>query len=398
MAGIYVHIPFCKSKCPYCNLFSLASQKKKDAFLQALNREIALVADYLSGQRIETVYFGGGTPSLYQPANLQQILDTIADTFSFTMQNGSKAHDPPQSKSAITGHYHEEYLPELSIELNPDDVTGTFVSELKKTSFNRISLGVQSFNDEELKYLKRIHTVDQSLRAIRMLKDQGFDNISIDLIYGIPGSTGELWKRNLEVAFSLEVPHISAYALTVESGTALAWMIQNQRTALIDEELMISQYQILTRTAAIHGFEHYEISNFALPGWYSRHNTGYWHDVHYLGLGPSAHSYNGTSRRWNVNNLTEYLHGVSESHLQYEEETLTLEQKYNEYIMTSLRTMWGCNSDTISRLFSKWSDAFKKKADSLTDQGLVYEFSGVYYLTEKGKLFADRIASDLFVT
>lgn len=399
MAGIYVHIPFCKSKCPYCNFFSLASRKYKLPFLQALSREVELTSGYLEGQPVTTVYFGGGTPSVYPPAALQQILETIANTHKVI---GWNSHGLiPGSSTAHDGM--EDSRPpaipaEITLEINPDDVTVAFVGELKQTGFNRISLGVQSFDMDDLRYLQRTHSADCSMQAVRLLKEAGYENISIDLIYGIPGSSAERWHRTLETTFALDVSHISAYALTVEPGTVLSWMIERQRSAPTDEELLVSQYHLLTRMAGDHGFEQYEISNFARPGWHSKHNTGYWQGTHYLGLGPSAHSYNGIARRWNGTNLNEYLHGVTEGRLKFEEETLTPEQKYNEYVMTSLRTMWGCDSNKINKDFgSPVYDFFRKQVAPSMQQELVQETSGIYFLTGRGKLFADRIASDLFL-
>lgn len=399
MAGIYVHIPFCRSKCPYCNFFSLASRKHKNTYLQALSREVELTSGYLEGQPVTTVYFGGGTPSAYPPAALQQILETIANANKVIGWN--KSGRSPGSSTAYAGmeNSRPQAIPaEITLEINPDDVSLLFVKELKQTGFNRISLGVQSFDGEDLKYLKRTHSADRSIQAVRLLKEAGYENISIDLIYGIPGSSQERWSRNLETAFALDIRHISAYALTVEPGTALSWMIDRQRSTPTDEELLLSQYYLLTQMAVDHGFEQYEISNFALPGWHSKHNTGYWQGLHYLGLGPSAHSYNGISRRWNGTNLNEYIQDVSEGRLKFEEETLTPEQKYNEYVMTSLRTMWGCDSCKIKKDFGfPVYDFFRKQVALPIQQELVQETSGIYFLTKRGKLFADRIASDLFL-
>ena len=369
MAGIYIHIPFCRRKCHYCNFFSLASQKLKPRFLEALKREIELSRDYLGAAEIQTVYFGGGTPSVFRPGELEPVI---------------------RSLTGGTG--------EFTLELNPEDVTEAYVEELKNNSFNRFSLGVQSFFDDDLAGLNRSHSAGQSVRAVKLLKDAGFGNISIDLIYGIPGSSDERWKQNLETAFSLRVPHISAYALTVEQKTPLAWMISRKRLAPVDEEAQVRQFGILMEEAVAHGFQQYEISNFALPGMHAVHNTNYWKGVPYLGLGPSAHSYNGRSRRWNVANLTGYIDALAAGKLPFEEEILTPRQKYNEYVMTSLRTMWGCSISAIRADFGPdFSDFFQRNAAPIIEQGFLSENSGIYILTGAGKLLADRIASELFI-
>ncbi|MCK9218803.1 MAG: radical SAM family heme chaperone HemW [Bacteroidales bacterium] len=386
MAGIYIHIPFCTRKCHYCNFFSQSSQKLKIPFVTAIKQEIALTREYLSNHPIQTIYFGGGTPSLFHPMILQEIMAMALHTTCQVhhYQDDIKIH-PPTSK-------------EFTLEINPDNVSDEYVAELRQTDFNRFSIGVQSFFDQDLKFLNRTHTAFQAFDAVTRLQKAGFDNVSIDLIYGIPGSTTSRWEKNLDIAFSLGVPHISAYALTIEPKTSLAWMIAKQRVAPLNEEEQIEQFKILIKKTKDAGFLQYEISNFCLPNHYSRHNTNYWNGVSYLGLGPSAHSFNGYSRRWNLSNLSTYIECIGKRNLTFEEEFLSPEQHYNEYVMTSLRTMWGCDSQKIRVDFgSAIFDLFKKNALPLIDQGLLKEVSGVYFLTEDGKLFADRIASDLFV-
>ncbi|MCX6304270.1 MAG: radical SAM family heme chaperone HemW [Bacteroidetes bacterium] len=381
MAGIYIHIPFCRRKCHYCNFFSLASQKLKEPFLAALKKEIVSTREYLGGEPVNTIYFGGGTPSVYRPGELQEVFTSPPDP-SPEGEGGSVSRDRM----------------EITLELNPDDVTEAYVAELKKTWFNRFSLGVQSFDDEDLLYLNRSHSAGQAVAAVKRLQEAGYENISIDLIYGIPGAGNGRWLRNLETAFSLGVPHISAYALTVESNTPLAWMISRKKSAPVSDEAQVEQFRILMEQARQNGFQQYEISNFCKPGWHAIHNTNYWNGVPYLGLGPSAHSYNGSSRRWNVSSLSKYIGGIDKGECIYEEEVLTDIQKYNEYVMTSLRTMWGCNLGKINyELRITNYELIGKRAAAFVQQGWLTENSGVYFLTDEGKLFADRIAGELFL-
>jgi len=375
MAGIYIHIPFCKCKCHYCNFFSLASQKQKEPFLSAMLKEIDLTKEYLQREPVHTIYFGGGTPSLYHPEQLQEII------------------------AALTNIYPLQNNCEITIEINPEDLTPEFVGQLKESSFNRFSIGIQSFFDEELNYLGRNHSAEQGLDSIKLLQDKGFRNISIDLIYGIPGTTPESWQKNLDLAFALEVPHISCYALTIEQKTPLSWMINQKKAAPVDDESQTDQLILLMEKAEGKGFLQYEISNFCKPGHHAIHNTNYWKGVPYLGLGPSAHSFNRISRRWNVANLTDYLNGISNGTTVFNEEILTTNQQYNEYVMTSLRTMWGCRSEKIISDFGmSYFNHFSKNAIPLIDFGLLMESEGIFLLTAEGKLFADRIASDLFLT
>jgi oxygen-independent coproporphyrinogen-3 oxidase len=287
---------------------------------------------------------------------------------------------------------------EFTLELNPEDIDEVYVDELKDTQFNRFSLGVQSFSDEDLVALNRSHSGAQAIRAVKLLQQAGYENISIDLIYGIPTSNDIIWRKNLELAFSLDVPHISAYALTVEPGTPLAWMIGKNRSAPVSDEAQVSQFSVLMKMAREQGFRQYEISNFAKPGWHAIHNTNYWNGVPYLGLGPSAHSFNRISRRWNIANLTEYIAAMEKGELKYEEEILTPVQKFNEYVMTSLRTMWGCDLGKMKfEIRNSKLEVVRRRALSFVRQGLLTEQSGVFFLTDEGKLFADRIAAELFI-
>lgn len=374
MAGVYFHIPFCRRKCPYCNFFSLATSKDRDRFISAVVKEIMLSGAYLEDGFIETIYFGGGTPSVYPPTELERLIRAL----------------PYRTEAKACS--------EITLEINPEDVDEAFTEALKRTSFNRFSLGVQSFSEKELHFLGRGHDAAQPVRAVELLRRAGFENISIDLIYGIPGSDDTVWLKNLEIAFSLEVPHISAYALTVEEKTPLAWMIGRRRAEPVDDAQQARQFRLLMQEAERHGYEQYEISNFARPGMHAIHNTNYWQGVPYLGLGPSAHSYNGVSRRWNRSNLKEYMEAMEAGNSCYEEEILTPADRYNEYVMTSLRTMWGCDSRILAGIPGiPPENSLLSKAGAFIEKGWMTVKEGVFFLTPEGKLFADRVTAELFV-
>jgi oxygen-independent coproporphyrinogen-3 oxidase len=373
MAGVYIHIPFCKQKCHYCNFFSLATQRYRKEFFEALLNEIVARRDYLEGETLGTVYFGGGTPSLLSGSEINRIIELLQKTF-------------PVSKDA-----------EITLEANPDDVSWEWLSSLRSTSVNRLSLGIQSFFDEDLHYLNRVHQSDQAMKAIKMVRDAGYENITIDLIYGIPGLSMEKWQKNLETFFSLSIPHLSAYALTVEKRTALHHLISKGKLPAPDESDSIGHFRLLQKLTLEMGYIHYEISNFSLPGHYSRHNSIYWLGGNYLGLGPSAHSYNGKSRQWNVSNLGQYIRGMANPEKIIETEQLSVSQRFNEYVMTSLRTVWGCDSEHIRNVFGeKRKDLFIDSTGKFIKRGLLRCEGSIYYLTEEGKLFADGIASELF--
>lgn len=380
----------------------------KEPFLAALKQEIAETRDYLSGEPVHTIYFGGGTPSVYEPQVLQEIMEWAATTSPLDPE-WSKTTSPPDLSWAATtsppdpspegeGSEVSGIGREITIELNPEDVTEAYVAALKSTWFNRFSLGVQSFSDNDLVSLNRSHSAMQAVRAVKLLQGAGYDNISIDLIYGIPSSPPARWLENLDTAFSLGVPHISAYALTVEPKTPLAWMISHQKSAPVSDEMQVNQFSVLMEQTKKNGFLQYEISNFCKPGRHAVHNTSYWNGIPYLGLGPSAHSFNGTSRRWNIANLSHYIDGMQKGVPRFEEELLSPAQKYNEYVMTSLRTMWGCSGDKVRSDFGFAAyKMFRQAALPMISKELLVETSGVYFLTEEGKLFADQVASDLFM-
>ncbi len=374
MAGIYLHIPFCKSKCPYCNFFSVASLKTGLVFLEALYREIGIQKDYLGAQKVKTVYLGGGTPSLLGPSQLSGILEKISSVF-------------PVEQNA-----------EITMEANPDDITLKNLSEWLKSGINRLSIGIQSFEEDDLRYLGRIHTGEQAERSVQLARDAGFSNLSLDFIYGMPTLSYDAFRSNLEKAVDLHIPHISAYALTIEPKTAMDVKIRKQQTAGPDEEKSVSQFRFLMQYLGSHNYEHYEISNFCLPGMHSVHNSSYWSGDHYLGLGPSAHSYNGSTRQWNVSSISRYADLIGSGSPHFETEFLSPSQKYNEYVMTSLRTIWGTNPDHIRKIFGeKAASHFMAQAHQYLENSYILEQNGIFTLSDKGKLFADRISSDLFL-
>ena len=374
MSGIYLHVPFCKSKCAYCNFFSLASEKKMQEYVEALKREIVARSKYLGNETVKTIYFGGGTPSLLPVRYIGEILELVNNNFDLVAN------------------------PEITLEANPDTIEKEQLFSLKAMGVNRVSVGIQSFHDEDLKYLDRRHDSRHALQIIDDLKDVGFEKLTLDLIYGIPTLTEERWNKNLDIFFSTGITHLSAYALTVEPKTILGQRIEKGELQCVSEEETIRHYEILVERSKTNGFEHYEISNFAKEGHRSQHNSIYWKDEKYLGLGPSAHSYDGNSRQWNVSNLTKYIQLAGNSEDYYEKEILTLEDKFNEYVMTSLRTSWGCDIEKIERSYGKsYVNHFLKNVKKYLEMGEMITDGNSYSLTENGKLFADGIAADLFL-
>lgn len=373
MAGIYIHIPFCKRKCHYCNFYSLANQKNKEEFHKALLKEIVLQKDYLHSENIETIYFGGGTPSLLSIKQTDEILSQIHKYFDV-------------SSSA-----------EIDLEANPDDLNLEKLHDYLQIGINRLSIGTQSFDDKILKKLNRVHSAQQAVDAVRMAQSQGFHNISIDLIYGIPGLSKNLWKNSINQALDLQIPHISAYHLTVEPKTALDVLIKKNKYPKPIEEEGLLHSNILIDRLQKHGYEHYEISNFALPDKYSVHNTNYWRQKPYLGLGPSAHSFNLKSRQWNVASTSKYIQALEQNSLDFELEDISIVDQYNEFVMLGLRTQWGVNKEELVLKFGlEKHNYFKQQIQKhISNKKVVYK-DGIYYLSNKGKQFADGIAADLF--
>jgi len=377
LAGIYIHIPFCKQACHYCNFHFATSLHYKNDLITALLKEVELQKNYLQQDPVETIYFGGGTPSLSTKDELGNILTAIREHF-------------PVATDA-----------EITLEANPDDINEEHLVSWRAAGITRLSIGIQSFFEEDLRWMNRAHTASQASENLE-LATRHFDNITIDLIYGTPGLTNEKWQANVMKALSLNIPHLSCYALTVEPKTPLDKMIQKHQSKDVDPDQQSEQFLLLMQWLGDAGYEHYEISNFAKPGWRSRHNSSYWSggtgakSKNYLGLGPSAHSFNGETRQWNIANNNAYIKSINEGSVPYEKEELTPTQQLNEYIMTSLRTMEGINEELLRSVFAVDTEGFRKKIKKYTDNGLALQRGSFFALTREGKLLADGIAADLF--
>jgi len=372
MAGIYIHIPFCRKACHYCNFHFSVSQNLLPQMIGAICQEAELRNDYIT-ENISTIYLGGGTPSLLQVDDCRLLIEKIH--LLFTVDKDT----------------------EITLEANPDDINKEKLSGWKDIGINRLSIGVQSFFDNDLHWMNRAHNATQAYRNIDLAQQFGFGNITIDLIYGTPNLTDEGWLQNLETANKLNIPHLSCYALTIEPKTALQKMIALHKKENIDAEKQSRQFELLMQWTDQNNYEHYEISNFAKPGFRSRHNSSYWQSKPYLGLGPSAHSYNGMSRQWNIANNSLYIESVAKNIIPFEKEELTSIQKINEYIMTGLRTLDGIELDKLEKLSGKKTIvAIINDAQRFIRQNLMERKNGSLVLTNKGKLFADGIASDLF--
>jgi putative oxygen-independent coproporphyrinogen III oxidase len=375
MSGIYIHIPFCKQACTYCDFHFSTSLKYKDEMVQAIITEIGLRQGYLADKHIETVYFGGGTPSMLSQAELARIFEALQRQYDIS-----------------TGA-------EITLECNPDDLTTQALSDLKSIGINRLSIGLQSFDDNELKWMNRAHTASESEASVKRAQDKGFENITIDLIYGSKFQSLKDWKETLQKAAALQVKHISAYNLTIESKTKLGHDLAGKKEPAIDEEKSSGFFLELIEALDKHGFIHYEISNFGKEGFFSRHNSNYWKRRQYAGFGPSAHSFDGSSRQWNVSNNNLYMKQVQNKNEAYfEKEILSEKDRFNEYILTSLRTMWGVDGNYLQQNFNAgFYRAFLKESEAYLDKNLVIKNNEIYTLSLEGKLLADRIASDLFV-
>jgi oxygen-independent coproporphyrinogen-3 oxidase len=374
LAGIYLHIPFCRQACTYCNFHFSTSLHHKSALIKALLKEIELQQAFLDGDKISTIYFGGGTPSLLDVDECELILNKLAGAFDV-------------SPTA-----------EITLEANPDDIDIQKLSAWKTLGINRLSIGIQSFFNEDLQWMNRAHNSQQ---AFRCLSDATklFTNITIDLIYGTPLLTDEKWEQNLQTALSFQIPHLSCYALTVEERTPLHKQISQKKKEDVDADKQARQFLHLMHRLEESGYEHYEVSNFAKPGYRSKHNSGYWRGEKYLGLGPSAHSYNGAHiRRWNIANNNLYIRSAALSNSSGEEEILTPDQQYNEYVMISLRTSEGIDLQMVAR---RWSERRKielvSKLGRQKYNGLLVVTDSTVQLTKEGMLMADGIASDLFI-
>lgn len=375
MAGIYIHIPFCNSKCAYCGFYSLPSLKLKDRFLEALKAEIVARKDYLQGDAVNTIYFGGGTPSLLSLKEIGELLHLI------------NAHYPVASNA------------ETTLEANPDTLSLEHLEGLRQLGVNRLSIGIQSFFDNDLKYLSRRHDSHHAQQCLDWAKLAGFENISIDLIYGLPSSNTEQWNKNLDIFFAYGLSHLSAYALTLEPNAILTKQIELGKVQPVNEDDALRDYEILCQRAAENGYLHYEISNFCKRGMHSKHNSSYWFGTPYIGFGPSAHSFDGNSRQWNVSSVEKNCVSVPEpvEGSAIEKEILSPEQHYDEYVMLRLRTHWGIDLKWLKReMGERFSTYCEQHAQPLIAQGRLSQTREFLYLTDQQMLFADGIAEELF--
>ena len=374
MAGIYLHIPFCKKACHYCDFHFSTSIRYKDEMIAAIRAELIFQKGFLDHAPIETIYFGGGTPSILSADDLKLIIADIYENFTVTES------------------------PEITLEANPDDLHPQKVKELKQTLINRFSIGIQSFFEEDLIWMNRAHNSSEAESSVKRVQDAGFENITVDLIYGYPLLNNEKWESNIRQVIEFGVPHVSAYSMTVEPATALASFIRKGKQEAMNEAQSADQFLMLMESLQEGGFEHYEISNFARPGHYSRHNSNYWNGVPYLGIGPSAHSYKDNVRQWNVSNNTHYMDSIEKGIIPAELENLTEENQINEYIMTSLRTAAGMNLEKITE---KFGTAYRSEIENdlarFAENNWIDQSDSLVTLTRNGKLYADHIASGLFV-
>ena len=372
MSGIYIHIPFCKQACHYCDFHFSTSLKKKEEMVLAIAKELKLRKTEFENERVETIYFGGGTPSVLELVEINFLIRTVYENYS-VVEN-----------------------PEITLEANPDDLTEERIIEFFQTKINRLSIGIQSFFEDDLKLMNRAHNSEEAKKCLE-IATQYFDNISLDLIYGIPGMTNDIWKKNIETALSFGIPHISSYALTVEPKTALQKLIQTGKIRKPNDDVAQEHFSILVELLEANDFIHYELSNFGKENYFSKNNSSYWLGKKYIGIGPSAHSYNGISRSWNVSNNSLYIKALQENQLPNEVEILSITDRYNEYVMTGLRTIWGVSLDKIKIEFgSIYADYLMKQVQKFLNDDLVFIDENVLKPTKKGKFLADGIASDLF--
>jgi len=372
-SGIYIHIPFCKQACFYCDFHFSTSLKKKDELIACLVKEIEMRKDELPNKEIATIYFGGGTPSLLSQPEIDFLIDAVYQ--NFTVIDNS----------------------EITLEANPDDLSEDKIIELAKSKINRLSIGVQSFFEADLKLMNRAHNSEEAIKSLA-IASRYFDNISVDLIYGIPDLSDENWRKNIKTVLDFDIPHISSYALTVEPKTALANFIKKGTIKNVDDEQAERQFYILIDELQNVDFVHYETSNFGKEGFFSENNSAYWQGKSYLGIGPSAHSFDGKKRSWNINNNAKYIKSIQENKLPIEREILSKEDIYNEYIMTGLRTIWGVSLDKIKNDFGvDYLSYLEHQMDRFIIQEMLYLENGILRTTEKGKFLSDGIAADLFM-
>ncbi len=372
-AGIYIHIPFCKQACHYCDFHFSTNLGKKTAMVAAIQKELEIRKNEFQGELVRTIYFGGGTPSVLEIEEIDQIITTIYNNYTVSED------------------------PEITLEANPDDLSKEKLAQLARSSINRLSIGIQSFFEEDLIFMNRAHNANEAQECI-LSASKYFDNISIDLIYGLPNMSQERWLRNVEKALSFNIPHISSYALTVEPKTALAHFIRNGVVKPLDDAMAEEHFHLLVHSLEQAGYIHYEISNFGKPGYFSQNNTAYWLGKKYMGIGPAAHSFNGKQRFWNVSNNSKYIAALVKGELPKEVETLSKTDRYNEYIMTGLRTIWGVSLERIQSEFGNgYLSYLLKQAERHLAQDLLQIEAGKLTVTKNGKFLSDGIASDLFM-
>ena len=372
MSGIYIHIPFCKQACHYCDFHFSTSMKKKEEMVLAIAKEIQIRKSEFENQEVETIYFGGGTPSVLSSEEINFLIAAVYSNYS-VIEN-----------------------PEITLEANPDDLTSERIIELSKSKINRLSIGIQSFFEDDLQLMNRAHNSAEAKKCLEEATKY-FDNISLDLIYGIPRMSNEKWKQNIETALSFDIPHISSYALTVEPKTALNKLIQTGKIAAPKDEVAQEHFAILVETLEANDFIHYELSNFGKENYFSKNNSAYWLGKKYIGIGPSAHSYDGISRSWNVSNNSLYIKSIQENKLPNETEILSITDRYNEYVMTGLRTIWGVSLDRIETEFGIiYLEYLNKQSQKFIGDDLVFIENNILKPTPKGKFLTDGIASDLF--
>lgn len=375
MAGIYIHIPFCKQACNYCDFHFATSLRQKEPMVQALINELQLRAHELKNETVETIYFGGGTPSILPIQDLASILEAVHHSYSIIPN------------------------PELTLEANPDDITIAQLQAWKSLGVNRLSIGIQSFYEEDLRWMNRAHNASEAKQCVQLANEAGITDISIDLIYGLPNSSIEKWKHNLEMALNLKVPHISAYGLTIEPQTNFGYQQKTGKLKEIADDDANQQFDLLINELSKQGYEHYEISNFALPGRYSKHNTAYWQGKKYIGIGPSAHSFNGNKRSWNCANNRKYTTAILKNELPSTIEELSKTDQYNDYILTQLRTQWGVNEQEIEMKFGyNFAKFFITEVQSAIKANWISSENSTYKLTKSGKKLADHICMKLFKT
>lgn len=372
MAGIYVHVPYCKVKCHYCDFHFSTNLQSKERLLNAMQKEIQLQASLLEDEEVETIYFGGGTPSILEATEIVHLLSTIQSNFNITSN------------------------PEITLEGNPDDLSIAKLNELKNIGINRLSIGIQSFNDDILTFMNRAHESSEAISSVINAKKAGFENITIDLIYGVPEQFMETWQNDIKQFLNLDVPHLSAYCLTIEKNTVFGHLHQKNELNLPDDELSLQQFKYLVKELEKNGIEQYEISNFSKSGWHSKHNSAYWLNENYIGIGPSAHSYINQKRSWNIANNYKYIHALENNEEFYETEQLSQLDLFNEHILTRIRTKWGIEFDKLQQLLPEKFKDFMNKIETFESRGWISIEGNKAYLTREGKFLSDHITAELF--